>query len=129
MDIQNAVYALLKDLIALLGSIAIAYLSAYLKQHFNAKQLELAKTIAEEAVYFAEQVGNTLGIKGADKYKAALEKAKVLAAKVGIHLTDEQWQGLIESAVKTAINFYKDITVEQPQSNTKEEAQNNTTTK
>lgn len=127
MDIQTAVYTLLKDIITLLGAVALTYLSAYIKQHFNAKQIELAKTIAEEAVYFAEQISTTLGIKGADKYKAALEKAKVLAAKVGIHLTDEQWQGLIESAVRTAINFYKDIT-EQSQSNTEKEEQNNTTT-
>lgn len=99
MAIQNAIYAALKDIIALIGSIAVAYLSAYLKQHLQVKQLEAARAIAKEAVFFAEQIGDTLGIKGGNKFKAALEKAKVLAAKAGIKLTDDQWQGLIEAAV------------------------------
>lgn len=100
MDIQNNIYKVLMDLLALCGSILIAFVSAYVKQKFSAAQVDQAKQIAGISVTYAEQVAEQMGFKGPAKYTAALSKVKELAAKVGITMTDAQWQGLIEASLK-----------------------------
>jgi ABC-type branched-subunit amino acid transport system ATPase component len=109
LDLQSAIYAVLKDLIVLAGTVLAGTLTAYVQKHYTAKQVETAKEIARTAVLFAEQTAKLLGINGEAKFKAALEKAKVLAAKAGIQLTDEQWQGLIEAAVKEFSDVWNNL--------------------
>jgi hypothetical protein len=59
----------------------------------------------EFAVNFATQAAKKLGIaQNLTKYQYALAKAKELADKVGINLTDIQWETLIESAYKGTKN-------------------------
>ena len=99
MDTQTLIYNILKDVIALAGTILITYVTAYVNQHFKSKQVSDAKQIANIAVAFTEQVASTMGFKGPEKYNSALTKAKDLATKYGIKMTDDQWQGLIETAV------------------------------
>jgi hypothetical protein len=100
MDTQILVYNILKDIIALAGTILIGFITAYVNQHFTATQVSNAKQVATIAVTFAEQIANSMGFKGQDKYNSALSKAKDLATKYGVKMTDDQWQGLIEAAVK-----------------------------
>lgn len=87
-------------IITIVGSILMAVITASLKQRFTGIQMDRAKQIAEIAVTFAEQIQITLGAKGPVKYASALTKAKEIAAKAGITMTDAQWQGLIEASLK-----------------------------
>lgn len=107
MDIQTALYPILNDLIVLMGTILLGFLSAYVKAHFSAKQVETAKTVAHVAVGFAEELGNALDIKGEEKLNSALKQARLLASKYGVELTDEQWTGLIKAAVNDARIIYE----------------------
>ncbi|MHB1651686.1 MAG: phage holin, LLH family [Desulfitobacteriaceae bacterium] len=97
MDAQ--ITSLLTDVITLAGTILIGFLTAFVKQHYSAKQVETAKTVAKTAVGFAEEIGTTMGLNGKDKFSAALGKARDLAGKYGIKLTDTQWEGLINASV------------------------------
>ena len=82
-------------------SVFFAFMIAFVKQHFSAKQLATAKELATEAVNFATQYAEKHGITlGTGKYNAALSSVKELAKKVGINLTDAQWEMLLESAYK-----------------------------
>jgi len=59
--------------------------------------------IATEAVNFATQVAKKLGVtQDLAKYNSALAKAKELASKAGVNLSDSQWETLLESAYKKA---------------------------
>ena len=114
MDIQMVLYPLLNDLIVLMGTILLGFLSAYIKAHFSAKQVETAKTVANVAVGFAEELDHTLGTKGEEKLNSALEQAKLLAGKYGIKLTDEQWTGLIKAAVNESRIIYEAVGKVEP---------------
>ena len=98
-QIQTMVYDVLQDAIVLLGSLLVGVVTRYIQQHYNAKQIEDAKGIAQIAVSSVEEIANVLGIKGADKLSIALNKARALAIKAGIELTDDQWHSLIHDAL------------------------------
>jgi hypothetical protein len=100
MDMQTAVYNVLMDVITITGTILLGLVSAYVKQHFSGIQVNQAKQISGIAVTFAEQVAMTMGFNGKAKYESALAKAKELSDKYGIHLSDAQWEALIESSLK-----------------------------
>lgn len=100
MNIQQIVSSGLQDIIMTLISVLIAAGGYYLKQHFTGKQIATAAEIASEAVRFVAQTTAKLPAQDATKAKYALAKAKELAAKVGINLTDGQWETLLESAYK-----------------------------
>lgn len=103
MDVQTIISSGLTDIATALVSVLIAMAGLYLRQHFTSKQLSTAASIASEAVNFATQAAKKLNIT-ADlaKYQHALAKAKELASKAGINLSDSQWETLIESAYKQA---------------------------
>ena len=114
MDIQTVLYPLLNDLIMFMGAVLLAFLSAYVKAHFSAKQIETTKAVANVAVGFANELDHALGIKGEEKLNSALEQAKLLAGKYGIKLTDEQWTGLIKAAVNEARIIYESVGKVEP---------------
>jgi len=73
------------------------------KQHFSDAQIKTASGIATEAVNFATQAAKKLGVtQDLAKYNSALAKAKELASKAGVNLSDSQWETLLESAYKKA---------------------------
>ena len=100
MDVQTLIFNALKDLVTLGCTVLLGFASAYVKSHFSAKQIDTAKGIAETAVSFVEQTMSTAGIDNAQKFQAAFNSAKGLAAKAGIKLTDQQWESLLEGALK-----------------------------
>lgn len=100
MDIQTLIFNALKDLVALGLTALLGFATAYVKSHFSAKQIDTAKGIAETAVSFVEQTMSTAGVDNSQKFQAAFNSAKALAAKAGIKLTDQQWESLIEGALK-----------------------------
>lgn len=100
---QTAIFSGLQDILTVLVGALVAFLVAYVKQHFSAKQISTASGIATEAVNFAAQAAKKLGItEDLAKYNSALTKAKELASKAGINLSDSQWETLLESAYKKA---------------------------
>lgn len=103
MNVQQIISSGLSDIGMALLSTLVGLAGYYLKQHFTSKQLATAASIATEAVNFAAQAAKKLGItQDLAKYQHALAKAKELASKVGIKLSDSEWETLIESAYKQA---------------------------
>ena len=102
---QTIISSGLTDIVTALSGVLVAFLVAYVKQHFSATQISTAAGIATEAVNFAVQAAKKLGItQDLAKYNSALTKAKELASKAGINLSDSQWETLLESAYKKAKN-------------------------
>ena len=103
MDSQTLIYSGLTDIVTALAGVLVAFLVAYVKQHFSATQIRTASGIATEAVNFATQAAKKLGVtQDLAKYNSALAKAKELASKAGVNLSDSQWETLLESAYKKA---------------------------
>ena len=103
MDIQTIISSGLTDTVTALTGVLVAFLVAYVKQHFSATQISTASGIATEAVNFATQAAKKLGVtQDLAKYNSALTKAKELASKAGVNLSDSQWETLLESAYKKA---------------------------
>ena len=99
MDIQTAVFAVLKDLIVLAGTVVLGFVTNYVHKYLTAQQIEVAEDLAVLAVTFVEQVAASLGLTNPEKLQLAIQRAKTLAAKVGINLTDQQWETLIEAVL------------------------------
>ena len=99
MDVQTAVFSVLRDLIVLAGTVVLGYVSNYLHRYYTAQQIQTAKSLALLAVTFVEQVAVSLGLTNPEKLQVAIQRAKALAAKVGINLTDQQWETLIEAVL------------------------------
>ena len=103
MDSQTLISSGLTDIVTALAGVLVAFLVAYVKQHFSATQISTASGIATEAVNFATQAAKKLGVtQDLAKYNSALSKAKELASKAGVNLSDSQWETLLESAYKKA---------------------------
>jgi len=101
MDSQTLISSGLTDIVTALARVLVAFLVAYVKQHFSATQISTASGIATEAVNFAAQAAKKLGVtQDLAKYNSALTKAKELASKAGVNLSDSQWETLLESAYK-----------------------------
>lgn len=114
MDIITALYPLLTDLIIAVGTILLGYLTLFVKQHYSVKQVETAKKVAGIAVGFADEVAHVSGINGPEKLDAAMFQAKVLANKIGIKLTNEQWNGLIKAVVNEGRTIYDSVQGQAP---------------
>lgn len=99
MNVQTAVFNVLKDLIVLAGTVGLGFVTNYVHKYYMAKQIETAKGIAVLVVTFVEQVAASLGLTSRAKLQLAIERAKALAAKIGLNLTDQQWETLIEAAL------------------------------
>ena len=103
MDIQTIISSGLTDTVTALTGVLVAFLVAYVRQHFSATQISTASGIATEAVNFATQASKKLGVtQDLANYNSALTKAKELASKAGVNLSDSQWETLLESAYKKA---------------------------
>ncbi len=102
-NIQSIILSGLQDVLTILVGFLVAYIVAFVKQHFSARQIATATWIATDSVNFAVQAAKKLGLtQDLAKYNVALGKAKELAVKAGLRFTDSQWETLIESAYKKA---------------------------
>jgi len=107
---QTVIFSGLQDVVTALAGVLVAFLVAYIKQHFSATQISTASGIATEAVNFAVQAAKKLGItQDLAKYNSALTKAKELASKAGLNFSDSQWETLLESAYKKAKNEWQPL--------------------
>lgn len=92
----NLLLAIVQLLIVGVGTVAVQWIRSKL----SARQLELGLSIAHIAVAASEQLAASMQIDLHQKYAYALEMARDQAAKFGLQFTDDQWETLIESAVK-----------------------------
>jgi len=93
------------DILAVLVPVLVTMGIAYLKKKLDTATYEKIKTqletkngLAWTAVTFVEQVYTELS--GEEKYAKAVEWLATEAKTIGIDLTTNQIQGLVESAVK-----------------------------
>lgn len=114
--VNDVVVTVLTHLLRLAILTLVGYAVTWLRQHVSAARLRLAKEVAAIAVRTAEQLAVRLSIHGQAKLQAALTHARQLAAAHGLRLTDEQWQSLLESAVKDLKDAGREIrrATEQP---------------
>lgn len=107
---QTIIFSGLQDVVTALIGVFFAFMAAYIKQHFSVIQIRTGSEIATEAVNFAVQAARKLGItEDLAKYNSALTKAKELASKAGINLSDSQWETLLESAYKKSKEAYQPL--------------------
>lgn len=99
MDVQTAIFSVLKDLIVLAGTLILGFVTSYIHRYYTARQIQTAKQLAVLAVTFVEQVAAALGLTNPEKLKLAIQRAEALAAKAGIKLTGQQWETLIEAVL------------------------------
>jgi PIN domain nuclease of toxin-antitoxin system len=99
--IVSSIQEVLIGLIQILALILATYAAKYVKAHVSAKQMDLAMSVAQIAVQAVEQLAASKQIDLKDKYSKALMLARDGAAKYGLKFTDDQWEQLIEAAVKS----------------------------
>jgi len=97
-QITTALNGIVTVVITVLGGLLVRVIN----QTFSGRQVVLAKEIALEAVKHAEEIAPVLCIKGAEKFQQATIAAMELAAKAGVNLAEDQWDILLNSALKTA---------------------------
>lgn len=113
MTYQALVSAILQALYPLLLATVTAAVGAlskkvysYLVTRFSAEELRLGRAIADHAVQFVEQV--YVDLHGPDKLAAALQEAKALGARYGVNYTDEQWRTILEAALHSFNEYWKE---------------------
>ena len=73
---QTVIFNSLQDILTVLVGTFLAFMVAYVKQHFSATQIITARGIATESVNFATQAAKKLGItQDLAKYNSAFTKA------------------------------------------------------
>jgi hypothetical protein len=76
------------------------YAAAFVRTHHSASQVQRAQEIGRTAVWAVEQLATAAGWDRRAKFARALAFAKRLAARAGLHLQDDQWQTILEAAVR-----------------------------
>jgi hypothetical protein len=99
-EIQDILVKLLIAVINLL-ILGLGYLGAkWAKANVSQKNMDLALNIAAVVIAAVEQLAAAGKIDYKRKMEAAIQMARDQAAKWGFSFTSEQWETLLESAVK-----------------------------
>lgn len=106
MDNQTVLNLVMQIVITIVIPVVGGYAVTFLSKHMTAKQIETAQNVAKIGVTYAEQ----LGVPNSDKFTAAFNTAKSFAGKYGLKFTDEQWESMIEAAVKEGKKDWVQIT-------------------
>jgi len=99
IDTQTILYNTMLTIISTGLPILIGYGVVFIRQHLSLKQLQTAKKISLNSAEFVNQTMKDLEIDNSTKLSSAIISARNLAEKVGIKLTDSQWETIIESSV------------------------------
>lgn len=94
----NLLYKVIMDAEGILLFLLTTYATMFIRTHFTAKQLEIAKAVATTVVSASKGISGALGINLDDLMKELIGKAKSYAKAHGLNYTDEQWEGLIREA-------------------------------
>lgn len=101
MNIDAMIYTALKDLVLLFLAIGLRWAVSYVKAHFTDKQIDMGSKIASIVVNAVEQLAASKQIDLNQKKEEAVAMLSEYAKKVGLKLSPEQINALIEEAVKT----------------------------
>ena len=99
-QLAAAFTALLSDLVRLVVLVVGGYAAALARAHHSAAQAQRAEQIGKTAVWAVEQLAAGMGWDGRTKFSRALGFARRLAARAGLRLDDDQWQAILEAAVR-----------------------------
>lgn len=111
---SQLVYSVVSSVVGLLLTVALAYLSRFLKSKMTAAQIATAQEIATIVVGAVEQMAIKAGWDSATKYVEAVLYFTALAKKAGITLDETQIKALIEEAVKHLKDFWDELPIEEP---------------
>lgn len=110
MVIDNQIiYTAITGIVGLLLTIALAWLSKFLKTRFTSSQLETAQQIAAIAVDAIEQMAKVNKWDNETKYVRAALYFTTLAKKAGISLEEAQIKALIEDSVLKLKEFWTEL--------------------
>lgn len=103
---DNLIMIVIENILIILVTLAAGYAVAYLRKRLGVEgmlkietELALKQELAQMAVRFVEQAFRDL--KGKEKYAEAVVWLLSRAKGIGLSLTTEEVQGLIESALRT----------------------------
>lgn len=97
-EVTRALVQLLVALLSLLSIVITTVAIPALRAHAGERRFQHAKGAAELAVRAIEQLYP--GLTNEDKFGFALARVRELAARTGLNVTPDQWETLIEAAVK-----------------------------
>jgi hypothetical protein len=107
--VDNVIQSIVVTLaLALFGAVCGAILD-FLNKHKDEKRFALGLEIARVVVMAVEQVARATGYGSIEKLTVATDKARALSQSYGLHLSEEQWQVLIEKAVYELHQFAQAI--------------------
>lgn len=111
-ELKSLIYDALSLTVMTLLPILLGYLTVWLREKYGAervatavKTLHHAYDIAQQSVDAVEQLSAKAGWDSPTKKMRAIVLAKTLAVKSALQLSDEQWDTLIETAVKNIRDF------------------------
>ncbi|WP_369350537.1 phage holin [Streptococcus hillyeri] len=94
-------------ILTILVGIAVQAVKVYLIKKGGEKAVKIAEILAWNAVNAVEQVATETGYKGADKLAHAKTQISAELQKYNIHMSDDDLNLFIESAVKQANEAWK----------------------
>nr|DAU75458.1 MAG TPA: holin [Caudoviricetes sp.] len=106
-QITNIITSSAMSILVVLTGIVVQAIKKYLLMRGGKKAIEIVEILAKNAVNATEQVADKLDIHGADKLEHA--KASLIEGleSQNIHLTNQELNTFIESAVKKANDEWK----------------------
>jgi LL-H family phage holin len=108
------VNTIVTSIVGLLLTVALTWLSKFLKSRLSAGQLATAQDIAGIVVDAVEQMAIKAGWDGPTKYVEAVLYFTALAKKAGISMDETQIRALIEKSVQQMKEWWVDLPKEEP---------------
>jgi len=108
-QIQAMLYNLILTIVTTGLPIVITFIIKFVKQHTNAKQLQLLQSIAKNSILFTEQVSKDMNFDSSVKLSSAITSAQKLSKNYGINMDEYQWRSIIEASLLEFNKGYKDV--------------------
>jgi len=108
-QIQSMLYNLILTIVTTGLPIVITFIIKFIKQHTNAKQLQLLQSIAKNSILFTEQVSKDMNFDSSVKLSSAITSAQKLSKNYGINMDEYQWRSIIEASLLEFNKGYKDV--------------------
>jgi len=108
-QIQAMLYNLILTIITTGLPIVITFIVKFIRQHTNAKQLQLLQSIARNAILFTEQVSKDMKFDSSVKLSSAITSAQKLSKNYGINMDEYQWRSIIEASLLEFNKGYNEV--------------------
>ena len=108
-QIQSMLYNLILTIVTTGLPIVITFIIKFIKQHTNAKQLQLLQSIAKNSILFTEQVSKDMNFDSSVKLSSAITSAQKLSKNYGINMDEYQWRSIIEASLLEFNKGYNEV--------------------